>query len=114
MATFEASIHPLAFAHMEGETKTVFVVPHTRQYSMVTSGDRIEFESIGSITIGAIRRYDSLDDLFKVEGWSNVVPEAETPELATAALRASDEWDLNSESTAGVIALRVRSTKRKS
>lgn len=114
MATFEATIRPLTFAHMEGEQKTVYVVPRTIRFDMMTSGDRIEFEPLGSITVGAIRRYESLDELLEREGFQNVVPDAETVEEAMEALRASPEWNKSVEASEGVMALRVRSTKRKS
>ena len=57
MATFEASTHPLAFAHMEGGMKTVFVMPYSDEFAMVSSGDRIEFDDLGSITIGCTGTY---------------------------------------------------------
>ena len=85
MATFEATTTPVTFAHMEGELKTVHVVPRTNEYDGVSSGDRIEFDPLGSITIGAIRRYDTLKELLETEGFQNVVPDAETLEEATEA-----------------------------
>lgn len=114
MATFEAMTHPLAFAHMEGGVKTVFVVPWSLEFSVMSSGDRIEFEDLGSITIGMIRRYDTLDALLEAEGWANVVPEADDTEQAATVLRASPDWDLKAEEADGVLALRVRWAKRKS
>jgi ASC-1-like (ASCH) protein len=114
MATFEATTTSVTFAHMEGTTKTVFIVPRTIKFDMVTSGDRIEFESLGSITIGAVRRYQTLKDMFEAQGFDNVVPDADTTEEATERIRATPDWDRKVEDKAGVMALRVRSTKRKS
>ena len=114
MATFEATTTSVTFAHMEGTTKTVFVVPRTIKFDMVTSGDRIEFESLGSITIGAVRRYQTLAQMFDAQGFENVVPDAETMDEATDRIRATPDWDRKVEEQAGVMALRVRSTKRKS
>lgn len=114
MATFEATTHPLAFAHMEGGVKTVFVQPYTDELSVVSSGDRIEFEDLGSITIGMVRRYETLEELLEAEGWQNVVPEANDMAQAAEVLRASPGWDSNVEKSKGVLALRVRWAKRKS
>lgn len=114
MATFEATTHPVTFAHMEGRTKTVYVVPRTPDYEAVTSGDRIEFDHLGSITLGAIRRYKSLQELLEMEGHPNVVPDVDTMEEAMERLRATPEWDRKAEDAKGVMALRVRSAKRKS
>ncbi|MCA9570902.1 MAG: hypothetical protein KC656_23840 [Myxococcales bacterium] len=113
MATFEATTHPMTFAHMEGEVKTVYVVPRSSEYDHVSSGDRIEFEPLGSITIGAIRAYDDLPALLEGEGITNVVPDAETVDAAIEALRAGPEWNKRVEESRGVLALRVRATKRK-
>ncbi len=113
MATHDTTTHPLAFAHMEGGMKTVYVVPNSGAYSVVTSGDRIEFDDLGYITVGTIRRYDKLEDLLEKEGFNNVIPEADTPEQALEALRASSEWNgLNEDK--GVLAIRIRDAKRKS
>ncbi|MBX2797432.1 MAG: hypothetical protein KTR31_07190 [Myxococcales bacterium] len=113
MATFEATTRPLAFAHMEGGVKTVFVVPWTAEFSVISSGDRIEFEDLGSISIGSIRRYDTVEALLEAEGWVNVVPEAEGPEQAAESLRGASEWNVRAEKQDGVLALRVRWAKRK-
>lgn len=113
MATYDTTTHPLAFAHMEGGVKTVYVVPNDGQLSTVTSGDRVEFDDLGYITVGTIRRYQTLDDLIDKEGYANVVPEAETPEHCKKLLRGSAEWNGHDEKK-GVLALRVRSAKRKS
>ena len=113
MATFDALTHPLAFAHMEGGVKTVFVVPNTQELSVVSSGDRLEFEGLGSITVGMVRRYGTLSELFDREGWSNVVPEADDAEHAARLLRASPEWSPTAEAASGLLALRVRWAKRK-
>ena len=113
MATFEATTHPLSFAHMEGGVKTVFVVPWSPEFSVISSGDRIEFEDLGSISIGSIRRYDNIEALLEAEGYVNVVPEAESGEQAASTLRSSSEWDARAEEDQGVLALRVRWAKRK-
>lgn len=114
MATFELTTHPLAFAHMEGGVKTVFVMPYSDQLSVVSSGDRIEFDDLGSITIGMIKRYDDLESLLETEGYANVVPEAETPDHACELLRTSAGWNGQEEKDRGVLAFRVRWAKRKS
>lgn len=114
MATFDATTHPLAFAHMEGGVKTVFVMPNTLEWSMASMGDRIEFDDLGSITLGMIRRYESVEKLLDAEGFANVVPEAETSAQAADLLRTSAGWDKRAEADRGVLALRVRSAKRKS
>jgi len=114
MATFEATTQPLAFAHMEGGLKTVFAIAWTLDLSVISSGDRLEFDDLGSITVGMVRRYDDLDALLEAEGWANVVPEAEDAAKAAALLRASPGWNRNAEEKDGVLALRVRWAKRKS
>lgn len=114
MATFEATTHPLAFAHMEGGLKTVYVVPHTRYFSQITSGDRVEFDDLGSITVGMVRRYGGLEELMTAEGYANVVPEADEVADAVKALRESSGWEPRAVEQTGVLALRVRSAKRKS
>ncbi len=114
MATFDATTHPLAFAHMEGGVKTVFVMPNTPELSVASMGDRIEFDDLGSITLGMIRRYDTVEELLEAEGYTNVVPEAESAEHAAHLLRTSTGWDKRAERDNGVLALRVRSAKRKS
>ena len=113
MATFEATTHPLAFAQMEGSVKTVFVVPWSLEFSVISSNDRIEFEDLGSISIGSIRRYDTVEALLEAEGWKNVVPESENEEEAAQSIRSSAEWNAKAEAD-GVLALRVRWAKRKS
>ena len=113
MATYDATTHPLAFAHMEGGVKTVYAVPWTLEYSVLCSGDRIEFDDLGSISVGMVRRYPGLEKLLEAEGWENVVPEVESLEAAAAALRADSTWDVSSEEANGVLAFRVRSAKRK-
>lgn len=114
MATFEATTHAVTFAHMEGQTKTVYVVCRTPEYDDVSSGDRIEFDALGSITLGATRRYSTLEELLQMEGFANVVPDADTIEEAMAALRKTPDWNPRVEAERGVMAIRVRSTKRKS
>ena len=114
MATFDARIHPLAFAHMESGEKTVYVVPATAEYSMVTAGDRLEDEAIGSITVGIARRYPDLVKLMAAEGFANVIPEANDDEDAITLLRRAPGWSEMAVEREGVFALRVRSAKRKS
>jgi ASC-1-like (ASCH) protein len=114
MATFEATTHPVTFAHMEGRTKTVYVVPRTAHYESMTMGDRIEFDHLGSITIGAIRKFSSLRQMLEWEGVSNVAPGIDDIEEAIEWVRNTPEWDSKAEESKGVIALRVRSAKRKS
>ena len=113
MATFEATTHPLAFAHMEGGLKTVFVAPHTLEMSVISSGDRLEFDGLGSISIGMVRRYSDVASLLEAEGWSNVVPEARDAEHAAELLQTSSGWSRKIETERGVLALRVRWAKRK-
>ena len=114
MATFDATTHPLAFAHMEGGVKTVFVMPNSLEWSMASMGDRIEFDDLGSITLGMIRKYTTIEEMLEAEGFANVVPEAESSEQAAELLRTSAGWDKKAETDKGVLALRVRSAKRKS
>lgn len=113
MATFEATTNAVTFAHMEGQTKTVYVVTANKDFAYVSSGDRIEFDHLGSITLGAIRRYDTLEALLEREGYSNVSPDAETVEDCMEALRKTPDWDSKVEASKGVMAMRVRSVKRK-
>ncbi|MBW1878029.1 MAG: hypothetical protein JRI25_03335 [Deltaproteobacteria bacterium] len=113
MATYDTTTHPLAFAHMEGGMKTVYVVPNSGELSMVTSGDRVEFDDLGYITVATVRRYETLGDLIEAEGFGNVIPEANSSEEAIEVLRASMDWNGRSEDN-GVLALRVRNAKRKS
>jgi len=114
MATFEAMTHPLAFAHMEGGVKTVFALPYRTEFSVISSGDRIEFEDLGSISIGASRRYETVEVLLEAEGWVNVVPQADDAQKAAEILRGTSDWDARAEKAEGVLALRVRWAKRKS
>ena len=114
MATFDATIHPVAFAHMEGGLKTVYVTPYTEDFSFISSGDRVEFDALGSISIGTVRRYDTLEELIETEGFANVVPEADDAPHAIALLRTSPDWNAKAEGDKGVMALRVRWAKRKS
>ena len=114
MATFELTTHPLAFAHMEGGVKTVFVMPYSLQISVLCSGDRIEFDDLGSITIGMVKRYNDLEKLLETEGYANVVPEAESSDHAAELLRTSTGWDRGAEDKEGLLAFRVRWAKRKS
>ncbi len=113
MATFDSLVHPLAFAHMEGGVKTVFVQPVGGELEGISSGDRLEFDGLGSITIGTVRRYLTLEDLLTGEGFANVVPEADASDHAAQLLRKSPGWNANEEQKNGVLALRVRWAKRK-
>jgi ASC-1-like (ASCH) protein len=114
MATYDATTHPLAFAHMEGGVKTVYVVPDSNEFKGISSGDRIEFDDLGSVTVGMIRRYTALEELVEAEGFGNVVPECATAEEAISSIRSSSGWDGRAAQSRGVLALRVRSAKRKS
>lgn len=114
MATFEATTRSLSFAQMEGGMKTVFVVAGSPEFSVITSGDRIEFEDLGSISIGSVRRYDTVEALLEAEGWNNVVPEADDQEQAVQSIRDASDWSPSAEERDGVLALRVRWAKRKS
>jgi len=113
MATFEATIHPLTFALMEGGSKTIYVAPIGLGFDHITAGDRLEFPGVGSITVGAIRKYPELQELLELEGVTNVVPDAPSVEDAMKVLREGPEWDVSKEKS-GVVAMRVRWTKRKS
>lgn len=114
MATFDARIHPLAFAHMESGDKTVYVVPATAEYSMITAGDRLEDDAIGSITVGMARRYPDVATLLEGEGFANVIPEAVDDDNAMELLQKAPGWSELTVAREGVLALRVRSAKRKS
>lgn len=113
MATYDTTIHPLAFAHMEGGMKTVYVVPNSGQFAEVTSGDRIEFDDIGYITVGTIRRYDTLAELVEAEGYANIIPEAEDTESAMEAIRTSTDYSRSEVERSGILAIRIRDAKRK-
>lgn len=113
MATYDAKLHVDAFENMETQRKTVYAVLATPEYRHMTSGDRLEFGSYGSITIGMVRHYESLDDLVAAEGWQCLVPEATSAEEAMELLRDLDEWDPAQETKYGVLALRVREARRK-
>ena len=114
MATYDATTYPLAFAHMEGGVKTVYVVPNSPGFSGICSGDRIEFEGLGSITVGMVRRYDSLSEMVEVEGFANVLPEADSAQEAVELVEQSSGWDARVAQERGVLAVRVRWAKRKS
>jgi ASC-1-like (ASCH) protein len=113
MATYDACIHVEAFEAMERGEKTVYALLHTDDYSMICSGDRLEFGTLGSITVGTVRRYKSLEALAETEGWNNLVPGAEDGDTAISDVRAIAEWDDNVEKTRGVLCLRVREARRK-
>ncbi len=113
MATFDAAIHVQAFEHMEAGRKTVYVLPCSEEYDFISSGDRVEFGSLGAITVGMVRRYPSLESLFAAEGWQNVVPDARDADQAAQAVRSAPEWSTEVEQHRGVLALRVREARRK-
>ena len=50
MATYDANLHIDAFEQMEASRKTVYTVIAVPEYSVMSSGDRLEFGSFGSIT----------------------------------------------------------------
>jgi ASC-1-like (ASCH) protein len=112
MATFDAPWHPTAFEEMEAGRKTVYALPATAERSVMSSGDRLEFGSHGSITIGMVRRYPGLAALLEGEGWQCVMPEAPSAAVAQETLLALPEW---AEATADTeaLALRVRRARRK-
>lgn len=112
MATFDAPWHPTAFAEMEEGRKTVYALPSTVERSVMSSGDRLEFGSHGSITIGMVRRYPSLTALLEGEGWQCVMPEAPSAAAAQEILLALPEWDGATAETQA-LALRVRQARRK-
>lgn len=113
MATFDATWYPDAFLLMEGMRKTVYVVLATPEYSVMSSGDRLEFGSHASITVGVVRRYPSIEALMEREGWQCVLPDAESAEDAASQIRANPEWVAEQETELGVLALRVRDARRK-
>jgi len=114
MATFETTTYPLAFAHMEGGVKTVYIVPRGKGFDWISAGDRVEFAGLGSITVGMVRSYDALEELMESEGYANVVPEADDAAHAIELIRESSGWDDRAAQKGGVLALRVRWAKRKS
>ena len=113
MATFDANFHPKAFEHMENRRKTVYAVIANDEYRFISSGDRLEFGDFASITVGAVRRYTSLEHLVEVEGWQALVPEATSADEAVGTVRSVPEWDSDAEQKHGILALRVRETHRK-
>lgn len=113
MATFDAHLFVEAFENMERGLKTVYAVPATDEFSMISSGDRLEFGSFGSITVGTVRRYPDLESLCQAEGWVNVVPEVDSAQAAVTAIRTAAGWLHDIERQQGVMALRVRETRRK-
>lgn len=113
MATFDAPFHPEAFEHMENQRKTVYALIASPEFSYMSSGDRLEFGSYGSITVGTVRRYPSLEALIEVEGYATLVPDAESADEACASVRDVGDWDPAAEQQHGVLALRVREARRK-
>jgi ASC-1-like (ASCH) protein len=113
MATYDAPLYEDAFIEMESGRKTVYAVLASDDYAAISSGDRLEFGSFGSIMVGMVRRYPNLEALAEAEGFRNLLPAAETAEEAIRVLRALDEWDPEIEEKRGVLALRVREARRK-
>lgn len=113
MATFDAPFHPEAFEHMEQQRKTVYALVATAEYQFMSAGDRLEFGSHGSITIGTVRRYPSLEKLVEIEGWQSLVPDASSEDNAIQSVRSDGEWNPEDEEKHGVLALRVREARRK-
>ncbi len=113
MATYDAPLYEEAFCEMEEGHKTVYVLLANDDYACISSGDRLEFGSFGSIMVGMVRRYPSLEALVETEGHRNLVPSAETAGDAVALIRTLDEWDPQVERDRGVVALRVREARRK-
>ena len=113
MATFDAVFYEEAFQSMEQRRKTVYALVATDEYRFMSSGDRLEFGNQGSITVGTVRRYPSLERLIEVEGWQALVPDATSAEEAMTAVRSVAEWDQAAEATHGVMSLRVRVARRK-
>lgn len=113
MATFDAPFHPEAFEHMENQRKTVYALVASPEFSYMSSGDRLEFGSFGSITVGTVRRYPSLEKLIEVEGFQALSPGAASAEEACAHLRGDSHWDAEAEKEHGILALRVREARRK-
>ncbi len=113
MATYDVPVNPEAFSSMESGRKTVYAVLAEAQFDGICSGDRLEFGSVGAVSVGMVRRYPSLEALVEAEGWQNLVPEAGSATTAISDVRAVSEWDAAKEEQVGVLALRVRDTKRK-
>lgn len=113
MATYDARFYVEAFEQMEARSKTVYAVMATPEYAGMVSGDRLEFGSYGSITVGMVRRYPSLEALVEAEGWQSLVPDADSAQAAIALVRAIEEWDPTVEQRVGVMSLRVREARRK-
>jgi ASC-1-like (ASCH) protein len=113
MATYDAPLYEEAFREMEEGLKTVYVLLASDDYMFISSGDRLEFGSFGSIMVGMVRRYPSLEALIETEGHRNLVPSAESGDEAVASIRGLGEWDPDIEQERGVLALRVREARRK-
>ena len=113
MATYDAPLYEEAFREMEEGLKTVYVLLASDDYMFISSGGRREFGSYGSIMVGMVRRYPSLEALIETVGHRNLVPSAETGDEAVASIRGLDEWEPAIEQERGVLALRVREARRK-
>jgi ASC-1-like (ASCH) protein len=113
MATYDAPLYEEAFREMEEGLKTVYVLLASDDYMFISSGDRLEFGSFGSIMVGMVRRYPILEALIETEGHRNLVPSAESGDEAVASIRGLGEWDPDIEQERGVLALRVREARRK-
>lgn len=113
MATYDATLHEEAFETMEASRKTVYTLIATPEYSMICSGDRVEFGKFGSITVGMVRRYATLEALVEAEGWQCLMPDAQDADDALRQIRDTEEWDTAEEQARGIMAMRVREAKRK-
>ena len=113
MATFEVGADHRLFEAMESGRKTVYVLPATDEYQVICSGDRVEFGKVGAIAVGFVRRYADLEALVEGESWANVRLEESSLEETIARIRKRLAWDPQAELSAGVLAIRVRSTLRK-
>ena len=113
MATYDVPVNDEAYEAMERGEKTVYAVLATPDWQGICAGDRLEFGSVGAVSIGMVRRYSSLERLVEVEGWENLLPDAGTPDTAIGHLREMPGWSLEKEQEVGVYCLRVRDTKRK-
>ena len=75
---------------------------------MASSGGRIECEGLGSVTLGMMRRYRTLEALVDAEGWL----ESDDAEQVAALVWSAPRWDSPREDSDGILALRVRWAKR--
>lgn len=113
MATYEVGADRRLFEAMESGRKTVYVLPATDEYQLICSGDRVEFGAVGAVSVGFVRSYADLEALVEGESWANVRLDEGSPEETLSRIRKSISWDAAVENSAGVLAIRVRSTLRK-